>query len=337
MIRFCENCGSPLQEGYSFCENCGAPAGQTPVQDQNRAGSIPAEAEAVGTMGQPVQCDPAIDAAAPQADDSAPRSFADRPFDAYEGGAQPADASIPIDGGFQDRAPIGPVFNAGGAKKASGLAIASMVLGILSIVSSGIVVGLVFGIVAIVLFAVARKKHGKSGIGLAGMITGIVGTVLSIVWALLIGGIIVGAVAAEESGALTYDDDGVHYSIGDADRYETTPVGVWYASECRLTYDGKDYEDGVFSLGEAKDIERNFYDVVLTIEEDGTFTLDYGDGSKSGTWSADADCVTLEMEGTGEKLFLFPYDDDRSISPTSGREFDEMGFLDAGLYMELER
>ena len=114
-------------------------------------------------------------------------------------------------------------------------------------------------------------------------------------------------------------------------------MGVWYASECRLTYDGKDYEDGVFTLDEAKDIERDFYDVVLTIEDDGSFSFDYGDESKSGTWTADADCVTLTMGDTGEKLFLFAYDDDRSINPTSGREFDEMGFLDAGLYMELER
>ncbi|MGN0262673.1 MAG: zinc-ribbon domain-containing protein [Eggerthellaceae bacterium] len=337
MTRFCANCGSPLQEGYSFCENCGAPAEQTPVQDQNQAVPAPAEMEAPAAAAQPAQSEPAIDAAAPQVDDAAPRSFADQSFGAPEAGAQPVGAYVPTGEGVQNPAPTGPIFNTGGAKKASGLAIASMVLGILSIVSSGIVVGLIFGIVAIVLFAVARKKHGKSGIGLAGLITGIVGTVLSIVWALLIGGIIVGAVAAEESGALTYDDDGIHYSIGDVDQYETIPVGVWYASECRLTYDGKDYEDGVFSLDEAKDIERDFYDVVLTIEEDGTFSFDYGDESKSGTWSADADCVTLTMDGTGEKLFLFPYDDDKSISPTSGREFDEMGFIDAGLYMELER
>lgn len=337
MTRFCANCGSPLQEGYSFCESCGAPAEQTPVQDHNQETPAPVEGGAVEAAAQPIQCDPAVDAVASQAGDAAPKSFADQPFDGYEGGAQPAGGAIPADSGIQGAPPTGPIFNTGGAKKASGLAIASMVLGIISIVSSFFVVGLIFGIVAIVLFAVARKKHGKSGIGLAGLITGIVGSVLSLIWTLLFGAIVVGAIAAEEQGLLVQDEDGIHYSIGDADQYETTPVGVWYASECRLTYDGKDYEDGVFALDEAKDIERDFYDVVLTIEDDGSFYFDYGDESKSGTWTADADCVTLTMEDTGEKLFLFAYDDDRSINPTSGREFDEMGFLDAGLYMELER
>ena len=337
MTRFCANCGSPLQEGYSFCESCGAPAEQTPVQDHNQEIPVPVEGEAVEAAAQPVQCDPAVDAVAPQADDAAPRSFADQPLEARAGEAQPAGGAIPADSGTQGAAPTGPIFNTGGAKRASGLAIASMVLGIISIVSSFFVVGLIFGIVAIVLFAVARKKHGKSGIGLAGLITGIVGSVLSLIWTLLFGAIVVGAIAAEEQGLLVQDENGIHYSIGDDDQYETTPVGVWYASECRLTYDGKDYEDGVFTLDEAKDIERDFYDVVLTIEDDGSFSFDYGDESKSGTWTADADCVTLTMGDTGEKLFLFAYDDDRSINPTSGREFDEMGFLDAGLYMELER
>lgn len=337
MTRFCANCGSPLQEGYSFCESCGTPAEQTPVPDQNQAAPIPVEAEPGEAAVQPAQCDPVIDTEAPQAEDAAPDPIADQPFEALDGGSQPAGGTIPADGGSPSTAPTGPIFNTGGAKKASGLAIASMVLGIISIVSSFFVVGLIFGIVAIVLFAVARKKHGKSGIGLAGLITGIVGSVLSLIWTLLFGAIVVGAIAAEEQGLLVQDEDGIHYSIGDADLYETTPVGVWYASECRLTYDGKDYEDGVFTLDEAKDIERDFYDVVLTIEDDGSFYFDYGDESKSGTWTADADCVTLTMEDTGEKLFLFAYDDDRSINPTSGREFDEMGFLDAGLYMELER
>ena len=31
MANFCENCGSPLKEGYKFCENCGAPVKEAVV------------------------------------------------------------------------------------------------------------------------------------------------------------------------------------------------------------------------------------------------------------------------------------------------------------------
>lgn len=326
MTRFCSNCGSPLEEGYSFCENCGASADQPSDQvlqavSQDAAGegrpspapeSEPVQATADNTVPEGAQCTGGAAAGAAAA------------------GVQ--DYEVP------SAAPIGPIFNAGVAKKASGLAIASLVLGILSIVTSGVVVGLAFGVVAIVLFAVARKKQDRSGMGIAGLVTGIVGVVLSVIAALIFACFAVGFVVAEESGPLVHDEDGIHYSIGNADVFdETTPVGLWLASDCLLTHEGADYEDGVFTLEEARETERNYYDFSLLIEEDGTFVMGYGDKTKSGTWTADSDCITLEFDDSGKTIPLFAYDDDRIVDPTSGREFDEIALLDSGLFIELER
>ena len=45
MANFCENCGSPLKEGYKFCENCGAPI-KPDAEPENVAGSFAAGAAA---------------------------------------------------------------------------------------------------------------------------------------------------------------------------------------------------------------------------------------------------------------------------------------------------
>ena len=65
-------------------------------------------------------------------------------------------------------------------KKSNGLGIASLVLGIVSIVFSFIglsTIGLIIGIVGIVLGVMARKKN-PTGMAKAGLICSIIGTVL---------------------------------------------------------------------------------------------------------------------------------------------------------------
>lgn len=47
MANFCENCGSPLKEGYKFCENCGAPI-KPDVEPETGTGSFAAGAAAAG-------------------------------------------------------------------------------------------------------------------------------------------------------------------------------------------------------------------------------------------------------------------------------------------------
>lgn len=72
-------------------------------------------------------------------------------------------------------------------KKTDGLAIASLVLGILSIVlvCCNTYIAIVAGIVGIVLSVISKKNNGKSGMGTAGLVCSIVGIVLAIVMIIL--------------------------------------------------------------------------------------------------------------------------------------------------------
>ncbi|MBP5581312.1 MAG: DUF4190 domain-containing protein [Ruminococcus sp.] len=63
--------------------------------------------------------------------------------------------------------------------KTSGFAIASLVLGIISIViCCTTYIGGIVGILAIIFGAVAIKKTGKSGLAVAGLVCGVVGAIL---------------------------------------------------------------------------------------------------------------------------------------------------------------
>ena len=83
------------------------------------------------------------------------------------------------------------------SKKADGMAITSMILGILAIVSilkSGIV-SLVSGILAIVFYSISKKNNGKNGMATTGLILGIVSVAISTVM-ILIALIFVGTLAS---------------------------------------------------------------------------------------------------------------------------------------------
>ncbi len=71
----------------------------------------------------------------------------------------------------------------------SGMATASLVCGILATVFAVIVVtwvlGLILGVIAISLGAVARRR-GIAGQATAGLVLGIIGTALSVLWLVLV-------------------------------------------------------------------------------------------------------------------------------------------------------
>tara|TARA_R100000951_G_C2593969_1_gene166002 strand:+ start:525 stop:884 length:360 start_codon:yes stop_codon:yes gene_type:complete len=80
----------------------------------------------------------------------------------------------------------------GGAPKSNGMATASLVLGIVSVVLSWIwIVGILAGILAIILAVVAKKKvkqdpnMGGNGAATGGLITGIIGTLISAIIVIL--------------------------------------------------------------------------------------------------------------------------------------------------------
>lgn len=93
------------------------------------------------------------------------------------------------------------VMSQNGGEGGKGMAIASMVLGIISIVLCCLwYVGPVAGIIAIVLGIVHNKKNGKCGMAVAGIVCGIVGIVLTV--ALLIFAAVIGVAALESLSAL---------------------------------------------------------------------------------------------------------------------------------------
>ncbi len=75
-------------------------------------------------------------------------------------------------------------------KKNSSMAVASMVLGILSIVLSCCFMGVGLGALAVIFARLAKVEEKMEGKAVAGMVTGIIGIVLGVVsifvWALLL-------------------------------------------------------------------------------------------------------------------------------------------------------
>lgn len=95
------------------------------------------------------------------------------------GNQQPAD-QIYMPGGYQPQTPPPPV-----PPKTNGLAIGSLVLGILSIVCCCCCVGvnIIMGIIAIILAVVSRNSSGGklSGMAIAGIVLGILGIIGGII------------------------------------------------------------------------------------------------------------------------------------------------------------
>lgn len=97
---------------------------------------------------------------------------------------------------------------AAGAPQSNGMATASLVLGIVSIVLCWIwVVGIIAGILAIILGVVAKKKikanpnMGGKGAATGGLVTGIIGTAIALIIVIL-AVMFVSAVAGAAGGAL---------------------------------------------------------------------------------------------------------------------------------------
>ncbi len=64
---------------------------------------------------------------------------------------------------------------------AGAMAIVSLIMGILSIVTCCVGIGLIFGVVAIILAGISLSKKKGKGVSIGGLVTGIIGTLLSLV------------------------------------------------------------------------------------------------------------------------------------------------------------
>ncbi len=156
----CRYCGSPLYENMKFCGNCG----QLVIKEE-----LQAELDAPQTVTiteQPAE--------------------PERPTEPN----RPA-VSAPVGTAAWQMQNAAPQAEQAAAKKPDSFGIASMILGIVSIVIAcccccikfGFVFSLIVGITAIVLAIVAKSKspeHKFSGMAIAGLIMGIIGTLLGV-------------------------------------------------------------------------------------------------------------------------------------------------------------
>lgn len=155
----CANCRSDLKDGASFCGNCGAQVILPPAPPApSLAPASPVAAPIEATSPTPQPWSPPQPAAQPAAVPVYPAAPATAPAPQY---AAPPTYAIP-------------------KQPSSGLSIASLVLGILSLTSCLIwFLAIPFGIAALICGFIGRPKGGK-GMALAGIITAILGIVLTI-------------------------------------------------------------------------------------------------------------------------------------------------------------
>lgn len=139
---FCENCGNLLGPNSQFCDKCGTPVGAV----------APAPVSASGPPTQPV-------AGMPLPPPPAPGYGAPPYMQAPPGYGQP---------------PVGQTTN--------GLAIASLVLGIVWVFGLGSILAVIFGFVGRKQIRQSGGRQGGGGMAIAGIVLGFVGVVGLILW-----------------------------------------------------------------------------------------------------------------------------------------------------------
>ena len=157
----CKNCSAEIKEGSAFCQNCGY------AVNSFTAPTTPANNEVINTEtvlnGEPIQ-------------NTAQENTAVPPTMPEANVGQFPPAYIPPN--VQNGQFIPPVENKNDPK---GFAIASLVLGIVSLVTTLCCCGgFVFSILAII-FGILGKKSSKSSLATAGLVMGIIAVVFSII------------------------------------------------------------------------------------------------------------------------------------------------------------
>lgn len=182
----CTSCGCELKPGAKFCENCGATVPQAPVNPAPQP-QMAYQNPSYGVNQAPQQ--------APQGPQTAPQQAPQGPQDAPQqapeqrGNVPPVNPNGTQPYNYTPVAPIIPVQQ----KTTNGMAIASLVMGILAFISPmccclGLVIvsqifGIIFGILGIVFGILSKKKNGGKvpGMGVAGIILGAFGLVTNLV------------------------------------------------------------------------------------------------------------------------------------------------------------
>jgi hypothetical protein len=143
--RFCQTCGNPLGELSQFCDRCGTPVGT--------AMAAPVPTVTPGIAGSP------------------PSSFSGVPL-------PPPPASGPYPGApVYGQPPVAPSVN--------GLAITSLVLGIVWIFGIGSILAVIFGFVGKSQIRRSGGRQNGGGLAIAGIVLGFIGVAGLILWIVL--------------------------------------------------------------------------------------------------------------------------------------------------------
>ena len=180
----CRYCGSPLYENMKFCGNCGQLVIQEELLDEPQTSAV---TDQPAVPERPAESAPVGGQVPPQF--GSVYGTTPRPGSAPE---TPPAISAPVGtAAWQMQNAAAQAEQASVKKGPDSLGIASMVLGIVSIVFAcccccwkfGFIFSLIAGVVAIVLAIVAKSKapdHKFSGMAIAGLIMGIIGTLLGV-------------------------------------------------------------------------------------------------------------------------------------------------------------
>jgi hypothetical protein len=144
---FCEKCGNLLGPNSQFCDKCGTPVGAVATAPAGVSGLPPQQ-----VAGAPLPPPP--------------------PALAY--GAPP---SMPPPPGYGQPLPVGQTTN--------GLAIASLVLGIVWVFGLGSILAVIFGFVGRKQIRQSGGRQGGGGMAIAGIVLGFIGVVGLILWIVL--------------------------------------------------------------------------------------------------------------------------------------------------------
>ncbi len=158
------------------------------------------------TPGSPEYYTPSADSAPPPVPQPQSISDAAARWGAGEGNTEAPEYSQqyapPVPPAPYGYAPPPPAYAPGGPRSATGLAIASLVVGLVALITFWIPLwGTLLGIVAVILGAIALAKKQSKGMAISGILTGIFGAIASAgIFALIIWG-------ASNSADYSYDGD----------------------------------------------------------------------------------------------------------------------------------
>jgi hypothetical protein len=175
--NFCGNCGRPAVPGATFCDGCGAAIAPSPAETPAfPMGQVsPPPASTLGST-MPPPPPPGYGTMPPR-----PPGYTAPPPPPGYGASPPASATTPPAwAGYPGGVP------APAQQTTNGLAIASLVLGIIWIFGLGSILAVIFGFVGRKQIRQSGGRQSGDGLAIAGIVLGLIGVVGLVLWIVLI-------------------------------------------------------------------------------------------------------------------------------------------------------